>query len=94
MTDVLVRWDILTQWTQTHTQKEENPGIQEVMTPGLWRHERGEGVIQSETERTQSYQPLAESSKCPPLELLGEHSPAHAFSKYFQAPVQGEGHTA
>lgn len=52
------------------------------------------GGVQSETERTQSYQPLAEASKCPPLELLGEHSPAHAFSEDFQAPGQGEEHTA
>lgn len=54
----------------------------------------GGWVVQSETERTQSYQLLAEASKCPPLELLGEHSPAYIFSKDFQALGQGEEHTA
>lgn len=45
LTDVRVRWDIWTQWTQTHTQREDNPGIPKDMTPGSWRHEwRGSTV--------------------------------------------------
>lgn len=48
-------------------------------------------LIQPGAEGTQCYQQLAEASKGPPVELLGEHRPTYIFASDFQDPGQGGG---